>query len=273
MARIQTIPSQSGPSFIKELGDFLQAVQQGKQRQAEEETQALLLGSAGLLPTAQPDDPPDAREYLLDIGRLWREHGFDEPGDGAIEWKRAAVRPANLPERRMAGAGHVLARSYGEGFFSSVVERITDNAKKAQKECVEFLTPAEDGFWTYRYSPHGKKLSRPVGLIGRDRALTIIVNSFVPLGLLDARTRASREGEELVHAFYCGLPSLPPNNTTRLMEYRMFGNSPKDRVARSARTQQGLLQIFADWCSEDPSCRNCGIVSGLESGSIRDKLA
>ena len=45
MARINIIPSQSGPSFIDELGDFLQAVQQGKQRQAEEETQALLLGA------------------------------------------------------------------------------------------------------------------------------------------------------------------------------------------------------------------------------------
>jgi hypothetical protein len=236
-------------------------------------TQALLLGAARLLPTTRPDDPPETREYLADIGRLWREHGFDDPGGGAIEWKRAAVRPANLPERRMAGVGHVLARTYGDGFFASVMARIIGNdAKKAQKECVEFLTPAEDGFWSYRYSPHGKTLSGPVGLIGRDRALTIIVNSFVPLGLLDARTRESSEREELVHAFYCGLPSLPPNNTTRLMEYRMFGKSPKERVARSARTQQGLLQIFADWCSEDPSCQNCGIVSGLKSGYIRERM-
>lgn len=237
-------------------------------------TQALLLGAASLLPTPEAADPPGTREYLADIGRLWREHGFDEPGGSDIEWKRGAVRPANLPERRMAGAGHVVARSYEGGFFAAVLDRIMlPGEKKARKECIEFLTPAEDAFWSYRYSPHGKALEKPVGLIGRDRALTIVVNSFVPLGLLDARTQQSSEREELVHAFYCGLPSLPPNNITRLMEYRMFGKSPKERVARSARTQQGLLQIFADWCSEDPSCQNCGIVSGLESGYIREKVA
>ena len=82
-----------------------------------------------------------------------------------------------------------------------------------------------------------------------------------------------REGEEeLVHRFYCGLPSLSPNNIIRLMEYRMFGHSPKQRFARTARTQQGLLQVFADWCSEDPSCENCGIVAGLRGGYIREDV-
>jgi hypothetical protein len=237
-------------------------------------TQALLLGAASLLPVPDSGDTPEVREYLSLIGQLWRAHGFSETEDGDFEWKRAPVRPANLPERRLAGAGHVLARTYEVGFFDAIMARILrTDPKEARKECIEFLTPAEDGFWSYRYSPHGKRLDRPVSLLGRSRAMTIIANSFIPLGLLHARTHGTRDDEERVFQFYAGFPSLPPNNITRLMEFKMFGNSPKERAARSARAQQGLLQIFADWCSEDPSCQNCGIFSGLQSGYIRDKVA
>ncbi len=237
-------------------------------------TQALLLGAACLLPEPKDGDSAEAQEYIRGLRALWSENGFEASG-GDIGWRAAAVRPANLPERRIAGAGHVVARSYDDGFFNSILQRLlkADRAG-ARKACIEFLTPGDDDFWSHRYSAHGKRLSKPVALIGRDRALTIVVNSFVPLGLLSSRTseRANHNDEELVHDFYCGLPSLPPNNITRLMEYRMFGNSSGRRIARSARTQQGLLQIFADWCSEDPSCENCGILTGLQSGYIRDKI-
>jgi hypothetical protein len=236
--------------------------------------QALLLGAASLLPSPEGDDPPEVKEYLSQAHNLWCEHRSNVPTESEFEWKRAAVRPANLPERRLAGAGHVLARTYEVGFFDSIMARIMKaDPKKARNECMEFLIPAEDEFWSYRYSPRGKRLSKPVSLIGRNRAMTIVVNSFVPLGLLRARTQKRLDDEELVFNFFCGLPSLPPNNITRLMEFKMFGNSPKHRVARSARTQQGLLQICADWCSEDPSCENCGILAGLQSGIIRDKVA
>ena len=232
-------------------------------------TQALLLGGAGLLPPFDADDPVEARNYLGYLLQLWRDHGFDDLNDGNIEWKSAAVRPANLPERRIAGVSHVLVRSYEAGLFKSILTCVLRReAREARKGCVEYFTQAEDDFWSNRYSIKGKALSKPVALIGKDRALTIVVNSFVPLALLHARSQNSADDEELVHGLYRDLPSPQPNNITRLMEYRMFGASPGKRVARSARTQQGLLQIFADWCSEDPSCENCGMLTGLQSGHI-----
>lgn len=236
-------------------------------------TQALLLGTAALLPSPEDGDSPEAREYLRRLCKLWGEHGFKNLGGGDIAWKASAVRPANLPERRIAGVGHVLARSFEGGLFAAILARImNDDAKQARTGSIEFLSAVTDEFWSYRYSARGKKLAKPVNLIGRDRALTVVVNSFVPLGLLHAHRESRSDAEERVHRFYCGLPSLPPNSVTRLMEYKMFGKSPKERVARTARTQQGLLQIFADWCSEDPSCEGCGIYAGLQSGYIRDRV-
>jgi hypothetical protein len=236
-------------------------------------TQALLFGAASLLPAPKEGDTLEAKEYMARIAELWRLHGPDGLGSADIEWKKAAVRPANLPERRIAGAAHVMARSFDDGFFESILSTVLEpDPKKAKRECVEFLSAAKDDFWSYRYSAHGKKLAKAVSLIGRERAMTIVVNSFIPLGLLHARSENRREDEDIVHRLFRALPSLPPNNTTRLMEYRMFGASPKERTARTARTQQGLLQVFADWCSEDPSCQNCGIFAGLQSGYIGGKI-
>ncbi|RJP18347.1 MAG: DUF2851 family protein [Candidatus Abyssobacteria bacterium SURF_5] len=236
-------------------------------------TQALLLGSAGLLASADDDEKsPAAKKHYDRLRKLWGEFGFSDE-DGKMEWKGAAVRPANRPERRIAGISHVLARSYGGGLFQAVLERVLLPARRrAQAQCISFLTDARDDFWSFHYSAHGKRFERPAAIVGRDRAQTILVNAFIPLALLYARTEQSAEKEERVHEIFCGMPSLLPNSITRLMEYRMFGGEQKGRLFKSARAQQGLLQIFADWCSEDPSCENCGIFAGLQSGYIGEKL-
>jgi hypothetical protein len=236
-------------------------------------TQALLLGAAGLLPTPGEDTPSDAAAHLAELQRLWREHGFDNLPGGDIAWKAAAVRPANQPQRRIAGVSHVLARSYEAGLFELIVERVREaDARKARRGCIDFLTRAEDDFWLHRYTAAGRSLPKPVALVGGDRAWTIVVNAFVPLALLAARRESREADEDRVHRFFTSAPSLSANAVTRLMEHRMFGGSPKQRVARSAQMQQGLLQIFADWCSEDPSCERCGVFAGLQRGSIRDRI-
>jgi hypothetical protein len=236
-------------------------------------TQALLLGAAGLLDCSDKETPAESRGYLNVLCRLWREFGFDDPPEPTITWKASAVRPANLPERRIAGVSHVLSRSFDDGLFNSIVGCVTnENVKTARNSSIEFLSSATDDFWSHHYTASGKRTEKPVSLLGKGRALTIAVNAFVPLGLLHARTATRPDYENRVHQLYSSLPSPIANSISRLMEYRMFGPEPRQRLARTARAQQGLLQIFADWCSDDPSCENCGILSGLQTGFIKDKI-
>ncbi|RJP75164.1 MAG: DUF2851 family protein [Candidatus Abyssobacteria bacterium SURF_17] len=236
-------------------------------------TQALLLGAAGLLRPSGRSVAPDAQDYLGHMERLWKKSGLASADAGDICWKAAAVRPANLPERRIAGISHVLVGSYERGLFDFIVASAhKHDGRRARSACIAHLVSPLDDFWSYRYSGGGRRLKKSVSLIGRDRALTIVVNSYVPLGLLHARQESRGEDEESVHQLYCSLPSPLPNNITRLMEYRMFGREPRARAQfrRSARTQQGLLQIFADWCSEDPSCENCGLLAVLQARQVGD---
>lgn len=236
-------------------------------------TQALLFASAGLLQPLDVSAPPESRDYVNELERVRSERGLSSVDTAGIEWKKKTVRPANLPERRVAGVSHVVAGSYEQGLWPTILSLLfAPNEKEARTGCVRFFTDTHDEFWSYRYSVAGKRLEKPVGLIGRDRALTIVVNAFIPLGLLHARTEENMEKEEKTHRLFRSLPSLSPNNVTRLMEYKLFGNSPKQRVARNARTQQGLLQLFSDWCSEDPSCENCGLLAGLQQGDLGDKI-
>ncbi|GAB4352921.1 MAG: DUF2851 family protein [Candidatus Abyssubacteria bacterium] len=236
-------------------------------------TQALLLGAAGLLHRSGNETPPESREYLDRLRGLWREHAHENSHEPEIIWKSAAARPANRPERRIAGASHILARSFEAGLFDSIISRVVnDETKKARNGSIEFLSHINDEFWSRRYTASGKLLNEAVSLVGKGRALTIIVNAFVPLGLLHARTHARPDDEERAHQVFCSLPASLDNSVTRLMEYRMFGPQSRTRPTRTARTQQGLLQVFADWCSEDPSCENCGILAGLQTGFIRDKI-
>jgi hypothetical protein len=236
-------------------------------------TQALLLGTAGLLAgLADTDFAPDSRAHYKRLRHLWNRFGFDG-ADGEMEWKAAAARPANRPERRIAGISQILACSYKEGLFQAILERMNQpEERRARARSLDFLTEAQDRFWSFHYSARGKKLAASAAIIGRDRAQTILVNAFVPLALLDARNNGSGENEERAHRLFRATPSLQPNSGTRLMEYRMFGGETKRKELRSACAQQGLLQIFADWCSEDPACENCGVFAGLQSGYICDKV-
>lgn len=236
-------------------------------------SQALLLNAAGLLPDAGGGENPEARVHYRRLRLLIKKYGLDGASEEAIEWKAAPARPANRPERRIAGISYLLSRSYEDGLSGLVLDRMLQpDRRKAQADCVDLLTGAHDEFWSFHYSTRGKRLSRPAAIVGRGRAQTILVNAFVPLALLHARTAGSPESEERVHTLFQKMPSLPANSVTRLMEYRMFAGPQKRRVFRSARAQQGLLQIFADWCSEDPTCENCGIFAGLQSGYIHDRI-
>ena len=116
----------------------------------------------------------------------------------------------------------------------------------------------------------GTRLGRPLKLVGKSRALAIIVNTVIPATLAHARMAKDRELESKLFDLYSGLPRLPANSVTRLMTHRIFGAQTKPstntsgrgatRVICNARREQGLIQLFNDWCSQNPTCANCAVL-------------
>jgi hypothetical protein len=45
---------------------------------------------------------------------------------------------------------------------------------------------------------------------------------------------------------------------------RFFGDLPAPRL--DFRMQQGMMQLYRDWCQRNPSCRDCTIIPFMDVG-------
>ncbi len=178
-------------------------------------------------------------------------------------WKRVGVRPNNYPERRLAGAALFLARTAKEG-LTETLRRLwqEDLTPIRRRKTFEELFPQPIGFWASHCSWTGKKLARPVSPLGRGRVHSIIGNVFVPAALARARRERDRLAEERIFEFFAALPREPENRVVKTMLPRFFSDVKPPNM--DFRTQQGLLQVYQDWCEPNPSCRNCSIIPFLD---------
>ncbi len=124
-----------------------------------------------------------------------------------------------------------------------------------------------DDHWSHYYTFGGRRLKNKGRLIGKERATVIFINIIIPVLLAYARNRDDYTFEEKLFKAYKLHSKLSPNNITRFMNYRILGkNLQEGSVVNSARRQQGLLQIFKDFCeSDDIACEKCVLYLSINS--------
>jgi hypothetical protein len=121
------------------------------------------------------------------------------------------------------------------------------------------LTEVDDPFWRRHCNFTGKPLARPARLVGGERASAIVINVVLPLLLAHARLGGDKDLELRLHALYAAAPPLSANTVTRRMSAMLFASDTAARkVVDSARMQQGLHQIYVDYCGTDAGgCERC----------------
>jgi len=241
-------------NFVRLAGKLPLAV--GEELREPDAVQAALFGLSGLLPAGDLPDEADeeARSYADRLGRLWAAIRIDAEPLDAAEWFFKGTRPQNFPTRRIAAAARLFP-------FSTFLERAVELVRsKKGGQIMKLLCQVSDPFWDWRCTFAGKKLARRLGLIGVGRARAIIVDAIVPSLLAHARRTRDPELEAQLHDFYNSFPKLPESSVTRLVEARVLG-SARGRVVNSARRQQGLYQLFKDFCQQDRSgCATCAFM-------------
>jgi hypothetical protein len=245
--------------------------------------EAVLFNVAGLTPTeAEARDWDDAsREYVTSLAEAWipvaSEFGQTRLARGM--WQFGRTRPVNYPTRRIAAAAALLARHAHTGLFRAVVEALeragseaTPAARaRAARRGIEALFLLEgEGYWSRRCVFGGRPMARPARLLGPDRALGMVVNVIVPLVLACARGHQDAPLERLLHGVYASLGRMPDDSVTRYMGSRLFQDvETARRVAATARRQQGLFQLYHDFCEGRQTvcerCRFLALVSGEET--------
>lgn len=239
---------------------------------AETVMEALFFGAANLFPQQLPLPHSDRETgaYLAELVAVWKTAGERE--DLAVmerrEWNLRGLRPANNPRRRLSGMAHLAVRHKEKKLFGAMLDHLTK--RRADAECSgesrirpdlfrDMLTVPAEGYWSRRYDFGATPLKRPTSLIGAERVGILLVNAVIPSLLAHCRDEGHTEAEANLHHLYTTLPSSPPNRTLRFMSGRMFGADTVPRHLKlNARRQQGLIQVYHDFCSvHEGGCTDC----------------
>jgi hypothetical protein len=87
----------------------------------------------------------------------------------------------------------------------------------------------------------------------------VVIDAMLPVLILYTQHSAEAVLREHLLACYHTAPRLPDNHVLRYMHHRMLGNDPALlKLVTGARQQQGLLQLFTDFCGNDEgNCQGC----------------
>ncbi len=211
---------------------------------------ALLLGLGGFLNApefGQDKDGRDSRAYLRECWEFWwqRRSAMERLVLPAKAWKLFGLRPVNHPQRRLAALVQ-LARRWPE-----VRALIDAGGSDLAKAVTKFLTSLRDEFWDHHYTLTSARSERPLALVGATRASEMLANVFFPLAIAADAGRWDA---------YARLPAGSSNRRVATAAVRLFGEDAARAAPwlKTAAHQQGLLQIYEDFCLEDDSdCARC----------------
>jgi hypothetical protein len=216
--------------------------------------EALLLGSAGLLPP--PEDLLDAdratADYATDLAerfeRLQSTHDLLPPMETA-RWQFFRLRPANFPPLRIAQAVALIAP--GGLLHRDPMGRLLDavRAEKPARALREALAAQPSDFWNTHFHLEKATAKRDPS-VGRRRIDTLITNAVAPVLLLCAEQHGDDALRTAVRDLLHALPAGSDRVTRR---FRDLGTRPQD-----AFEAQGLHQLYRTRCTE-ARCLDCAI--------------
>lgn len=229
--------------------------------------QSLFFGAAGLIPEIEKIELLDdeAKNYIVKIKKIWKTLRQQINPAEIIKketWKFRGLRPYNFPYRRLAAASSVISKYIDDNGFEKLLQSFTDNILDGKFKLKKFVdnlktdTGNSSNFWFYRTTFVSKKFSKPVAGLGEERILLILVNTFLPAAMAKIN---KPEDDKIIYRWWLKQPARATNRTARITSWRCgFG----DISGQSERIQQGLIQIFRDFCDTKKGvCSDCSFQS------------
>ena len=211
--------------------------------------EALLFGVSGFLDETPFDaTEDDTRAYLRQLWDHWWKYRTEfarwREDSKSLSWKIAGARPGNHPQRRLGALAAVL------NDWSKVWKPLKHADAWKLEAWRKTLASIHHAYWDNHYTLSAAPSAKPIAMIGETRVNEILANVVYPL-LVPELPAAWKE--------YLELPAMLDNQKVRRASLRLFGESPLAKVfAKKLHHQQGLLQIYEDFCLEDDSgCTDC----------------
>jgi hypothetical protein len=214
--------------------------------------QALLVGTAGLLPSQRRDGPMS--RWAEKLEEIWRSGG-ETAAMSADKWQSFKIRPGNLPVRRLAAMSYLLRRYRREGLLDGLIGCLDEIPVDNPRDLERGLFVAAAGPWAAELDfgvPAGR--SAPA-LLGSGRAADIVINILLPFAAAWGRGLSRPDLAGKARDLYRAYPRAAENTLERHMRAQA---GLERRLVSSARRQQGLLHIFKTRCSQG-GCGECGL--------------
>ena len=213
-------------------------------RENSNDAEALLFGLAGFLgvPDLAAYQPP-TRTYVRTLWDRWwpHRHDFERIILSRPLWRMSGARPLNHPQRRVAALA-AIAREWGGLVHSLGLAGTAATAK--------FFANLRNPFWNFHYTLTSDPSPKEMALVGETRFAEILANVLLPF--------FAAEGAD-VWEKYRQLPSKLTNRRVETAATRLFAEDPRRAgFTKTIAHQQGLLQIYEDFCMQDNSdCSQC----------------
>ena len=222
--------------------------------------QAALFGAAGLLPSSRIVKDKQARSYLRDLRRHWKQMRPEYKGQilHPAEWHFFRLRPQNFPTLRLAAASVLIVKFFSCNVPRTIFHIMKDSNRNFRTRFQllrQLLSAQPDEFWSKHYMFDRAAKREIKTLIGVDRINDIIVNTLFPISLLYARIFRDLDLRAQIMDLLSGFPALSQNTLTRTMERELL----KGKVElNSSAVQQGVIQLFTFYCREE-RCSECDV--------------
>jgi hypothetical protein len=260
--------------------------------------EAMLFGAAGFFAALPaPEKIPDAEiaQFLAPRLERWQplQHALQIRPLRREAWQFFRLRPPNFPTRRLAGFAALLLKFYRDGllehlsglFLAAAKVSVKKRTKSIIAELLNYFICPADEFWQTHYDFFQEESTKDENsearvllpatrygdLIGRDRALDILVNIVLPALWYYGRQAGDAHLQNLVQEVYASFPRLQENQITRAMRQQLAQLFPVSRtVATSALTQQGLIHLQKLYC-RPLRCEECLELVG-KGNNLKEEL-
>ena len=220
---------------------------------------ALMLGVSGLIPTKpSPRWDDDTKKFIRNVWNMWWQ--MQERWKSNImpkqSWRLASLRPQNHPLRRMAAAASLFC---SQNPPIRKLQTVIDNcsAKDFVSEVAKlFVAPAPIDYWHHHISLASPQREKPIAIIGERRVSAICINTLLPY-LAASGTDVTPIADKL--------PPEQTNTIIRRTAYALLGPDHNPAIySKNCLRQQGLIQIFHDFCINDRSaCQDCQFAAAI----------
>ena len=219
--------------------------------------QALLLGTAGLLPSQRGQIEPTNEREIQELQRIWQSMDGNVKTMKETDWNLSRIYPNNSPVRRIVAQSYLLERYNRGRLLPGILQTVRDTSPSGGHRLLQTgLTVDSDGYWRDHFDFGVGSRTKISALLGHGKAAEMAVNAILPFAFSWGQLADEADLTDRAMQLYHSYPRLPENCLTRHMANQLSLEEVSDFTACH---QQGLIHIFRSYCREG-RCLQCRLV-------------